>query len=125
MNTKEEVKLSGRDIFYADLIITAIENYGYGNFEVLKYDSGTSVLCGRLESVRMPTATILFYDRKTPHEINKEVFSKAFSTLRSDVRKSAWALDMISEYNSDNYDFDTCDALNLMEIGLFGKIIYA
>lgn len=115
--------LSRRDEFYADLIVTAIENFGYGSFETLAY---TLEVNNAMQYETMPSAIIKFYDDPNEYEITRDVFSRAFTTLRKLKEKSNWIKRMLKEYDSLNsYDFDVVDALNLMEIGLFGEVVYA
>lgn len=116
--------MNKRDEFYSDIIVCAIENYGYGWFYTLDYDCG-------IDNERMPTATIEDKEDeedKKKYFVDRKVFSKAFSSIRNKPtnKRTPWECRMIEAYTeTDAGMIDVVDVINLLEIGLFGEVVYS
>ena len=78
--------LSIRDEFYADVIVTTIENYGTGWFVVDKYDCGMDD--ESIDYVRMPSATIEheWEEIFVQHTVNAKTFSPVFTKIQNKRR---------------------------------------
>lgn len=128
--------------FLADLLITAIENCGYGQFETLAYNS---------DPATGTCATIRFEDDDQVHRVNPDTMAHGLATIRTaDLRvddkhpadglilhntttgqrlymssKMRDALMLCDRTNGDEGDYDVIDALAVLEIALLGAVTYA
>jgi len=121
--------LSIRDEFYADIIVTAIENYGTASwFIVNKYNAGSDD--DSTDYVRMPFANIEYHQEgaRVKREVNEKTFSPVFTKIRNKKRseRDDWEQRMFEAYiEVDAGNIATVDALGLLEMSLFGEIVYS
>lgn len=120
-----------RTEFLTDIVVTAIENYGYGWFSVEDYDcdNGTARIFDQ-------------YDDDAPYDVSIDVIAKGLGVIR-DAKKdengdlvnattgkrlyiSVYARKAYMEADRENDagDLDVVDALGILECGLFGQVVY-
>lgn len=139
MNTN---RTPARIEFLVDVLTTAIENYGYGQFETDDYKHSDGA-----ESF----ATIRFYDDpENIHRVTLDTLAHGLTVIRDAVKRDAETfpagdtvlhnaktgqrLYMSSEMranilladhtNGDDGDLDVVDALAILECALFGAVTY-
>jgi hypothetical protein len=111
--------------FLTDILTCAIENYGYGAFEVLKY---------KWRDVPAPFADITFGEDDEPADKIYHVTADTIAHGLGVIRKHAPEIvglsfdnyKMILKANAENdaSDIDTVLALAILECALFGKVVY-
>ena len=123
-----------RTEFLTDIVVTAIENYGYGWFSVEDYDcdNGTARIFDQ-------------HDDDAPYSVSIDVIAKGLGEVRDarmhdagdesylvsrqgkrmfmpqGMRKSI----MEADRENDAGNLDVVDALAILECGLFGQVVYA
>lgn len=118
-----------RETFLKDIIITAVENYGYGWFSVSAYDPDNG------------TARIHEEEEGTSHSVNVETIARGIGVIRRAeiVNGDLMAEDGKPLYMSEGHrkrilessrendagELDVIDALAVLECGLFGRVVYA
>lgn len=124
-----------RTEFLTDIVVTAIENYGYGWFSVEDYDcdNGTARIFDQ-------------HDDDAPYDVSIDVIAKGLGVIRDAVSishfedftlanlktgrqlyMSVYTRKAIMEADRENDagNLDVVDALAILECGLFGQVVYA
>lgn len=108
-----------RTEFLTDLFTTAIENDGYGAFEVHEYEW----------NVEQPFAIIQF-----PEDVRQRVTLNSMATGLAVIRNNdkagfggepRTALMLADRTNGEDGDYDVIGALAVLECALFGRVMYA
>jgi hypothetical protein len=135
------IRTTERTEFLTDVVVTAIENYGYGPwFEVCAYDSTKGRAVIEVED-----------DKANRHMVDADMIAKGFGVIRSAVLRRAVGDDecqpdvlhnvktgqrlylspsnqrrILTAYREcDAGDLDVVDALAILECALFGAVTYA
>ncbi len=130
-----------RQEFLNDLLVTAIENFGYGSFVVNEYDpykgEGSYAEIGWYDDEYDPTKSRVDYDllvkglriirkaelQPVDEDGNEVLFSAGKRLyLSPGQRKNIMLADRT---NGDEGDIDVVDALAVLEIGVFGQVVFA
>lgn len=123
-----------RTEFLTDIVVTAIENYGYGWFSVEDYDcdNGTARIFDQ-------------YDDDKPYDVSIDVIARGLGVIRDakmhQGEDEAYLMNrqgnrlyvgpgrrkaiMEADRENDAGDLDVVDALGILECGLFGQVVYA
>lgn len=123
--------------FLNDVLTTAIENAGYGPWILLdEYDPGTNTTEGYAvlrvaPSYRDPEDKAY----KEPYRIDHATLEKGFramrrraglNTPRNNTELNGWVADVLqADVLNDASIMDVVDALNIMEVALFGEVRYS
>lgn len=122
-----------RTEFLTDVLITAIENGGYGFFTVEEYDPDNGIA----------TVEDKYDDDHPQYRVSPEIIARGIGVIRSaevgtdgdlvhgvngkrlymspGMRKSI----MRADRENDAGNLDVVDALAILECGLFGQVVYA
>lgn len=128
------IRTAQRVEFLGDVLVTAIENGGYGFFDVVSYD------CDHPEALIMDPEDKINYmvdidviargigvirNAKLATFGNDEVLANASTGERLFVSENDRALIMECSRENDAGEIDVVLALAILECGLFGKVVYA
>lgn len=124
-----------RTEFLTDIVVTAIENGGYGFFTVEEYDpeNGTATIADKYDEVHpqfsISIETIArglgeirgakMHDAKDESYLVNHQGRRLF--MPQGMRKSI----MEADRENDAGNLDVVDALAILECGLFGQVVYA
>lgn len=129
--------------FLDDLMVTAIENFGYGWFYVQEYAGEGETLYAVIEPHEEPGTT---------HRVDLDTFAKGLGLIKRSVQQPLieegrdpvdvlWNADTgqrlymgqelrrdilaADRTNGDEGDIDVVGALAVLEVALFGQVVYA